>query len=75
MAEAKAIARGKDGCRISYRIYPNPGKPRLTLIHSLALSGAMWSEVAKELSGSAEILIYDCRGHGHSERRSGPYSV
>jgi 3-oxoadipate enol-lactonase len=35
----------------------------------------MWSEVAKELSGSAEILVYDCRGHGHSERRSGPYSV
>ena len=52
MAEAKAIARGKDGCRISYRIYANPGKPRLALIHSLALSGAMWSEVAKELSGS-----------------------
>src|SRR6202521_3873229 len=75
MAEAKSIARAKDGCRISYRIYPNPGKPHLTLIHSLALSGAMWSEVAKELSGSAEILIYDCRGHGHSERRSGPYSV
>ena len=75
MAEAKSIARAKDGCRISYRIYANPGKPRLALIHSLALSGAMWSEVAKQLSASAEILIYDCRGHGQSERRSGPYSV
>src|SRR5579864_2898066 len=75
MAQAKSTARAKDGCRISYRIYANPGKPRLALIHSLALSGAMWSEVAKQLSGAAEILVYDCRGHGQSERRPGPYSV
>lgn len=75
MAETPSIARMKDGCQLSYRIYSNPGKPRLALIHSLALGGAMWSEAIARLAGAAEILAYDCRGHGQSERRPGPYSV
>ena len=75
MAQTTSIARAKDGCQLSYRIYANPGKPRLALIHSLALSGAMWGEVIAQLAGAAEILAYDCRGHGQSERRPGPYSV
>jgi 3-oxoadipate enol-lactonase len=75
MVQTASMARMKDGCQIAYRIYANPGKPRLALIHSLALSGAMWSEVIAQLAGAAEILVYDCRGHGQSERRPGPYSV
>src|SRR6266702_617177 len=75
MAQTSSIARAKDGCQLWYRIYANPGKPRLALIHSLALSGAMWGEVIAQLAGAAEILAYDCRGHGQSERRPGPYSV
>src|SRR5438445_642571 len=75
MAQTSSIARAKDGCQLWYRIYANPGKPRLALIHSLALSGAMWGEVIAQLAGAAEILVYDCRGHGQSERRPGPYSV
>src|SRR5690348_9190888 len=75
MAQTKSIASAKDGCRLSYRVLANPGKPRLALIHSLALSGEMWSDVAKQLSETAEILVYDCRGHGQSERRPGPYTV
>jgi 3-oxoadipate enol-lactonase len=75
MVQASSMARAKDGCRIAYRVYANPGKPRLALIHSLALSGAMWERVVGELDGAAEILVYDCRGHGESERRAGPYTV
>jgi 3-oxoadipate enol-lactonase len=75
MVQTASMARMKDGCQIARRIYANPGKPRLALIHSLALSGAMWSEVIAQLAGAAEILVYDCRGHGQSERRPGPYSV
>ena len=76
MAQAvTSIARTKDGCQIFYRVQSNPGKPRLALIHSLALSGAMWEETITQLAGDMEILAYDCRGHGRSERRRGPYSV
>jgi 3-oxoadipate enol-lactonase len=75
MNQAGSFARAKDGCRLAYRVNANPGKPRLALIHSLALSGAMWSGIIAQLAGAAEVLAYDCRGHGDSERRPGPYSV
>jgi len=68
-------ARTKDDCRLAYRIHANAGKPRLVLIHSLALSGAIWDGVGGELSSEFEILVYDCRGHGESEKQLGPYTV
>lgn len=63
-----------DGCEISYTIRPAPGKPRAALIHSLALDRSVWDGVAKELAGKAEILTYDCRGHGRSGRKAGIYT-
>jgi 3-oxoadipate enol-lactonase len=75
MVQPNSFSYAQDGCRLAYRVHRNPGRPRLALIHSLALSGAMWDEVAAELANTAEILAYDCRGHGESERRSGPYSL
>jgi len=63
-----------DGCEISYTVHPAPGKPRLALIHSLALDRSVWDGVVKELGSKAEILTYDCRGHGRSGRRAGTYT-
>jgi 3-oxoadipate enol-lactonase len=31
--------------------------------------------VSNELAQDCEILLYDCRGHGQSDRRPGPYTV
>lgn len=61
-----------DGCAIAFRIRPAraPGSPRIALIHSLALDGSIWDGVAERLSGEAEILTYDCRGHGRSGREA-----
>jgi len=64
-------ARTKDGCRLAFRVHPNAAKPRLVLIHSLALSGAIWDGVVSELSSEFEILVYDCRGHGESDSSLG----
>ena len=66
--------RTADGCEISYTFHPAPGKPRLALIHSLALDRSVWDGVVKELAGRAEILRHDCRGHGRSGRKAGPYT-
>jgi 3-oxoadipate enol-lactonase len=63
-----------DGCRIAYTVHPAPGKPRLALIHSLALDRSVWKGVVQELAGRAEIVAYDCRGHGRSGRAPGPYT-
>jgi 3-oxoadipate enol-lactonase len=59
-----------DNCTISYTLWParNFGAPRIVLIHSLALDGGIWNGVATRLDGRAEILTYDCRGHGRSGR-------
>jgi 3-oxoadipate enol-lactonase len=66
-----------DNCTIAYtlRPAPRPGSPRLALIHSLALDGSIWNGVTAELAGEAEILTYDCRGHGQSDRSAGPFTT
>jgi len=68
-------AKAKDGCVLSYRLYPQPGKPRLALVHSLALDGSIWDRLVEALAGEMEILLYDCRGHGQSEKRAGKYTA
>ena len=52
-----------------------PGAPRLALIHSLALDRSVWDGVVRRLEGEAEILTYDCRGHGRSPSAAGPYTA
>ena len=63
-----------DGCGIAYTVHPAPGKPRVALIHSLALDRSVWNGVVKALADQAEILAYDCRGHGRSGRKAGTYT-
>ena len=60
---------------ITHRPSPEAGAPRLALIHSLALDRSVWDGVVQRLEGEAEILTYDCRGHGQSPRTGGPYSA
>ena len=69
-----ATAKARDGCLLSYRLHAQPGKPRLALIHSLALDGSIWDGVVAALARDMEILVYDCRGHGRSEHRPGAYT-
>lgn len=66
----KKTFQTSDNRPISYTLRPagKVGAPRLALVHSLALSGTIWNGVAARLADQAEILTYDCRGHGHSGR-------
>jgi 3-oxoadipate enol-lactonase len=54
---------------------PRPGAPRLVLIHSLALDRHVWDGVMPRLVTEVEVLAYDCRGHGASDRRPGHYTA
>jgi len=74
-ADTGAVARMRDGANISYRVIKGSGKGRCVLIHSLAMDGAYWNRVAAYLSNAADILVYDCRGHGRSEKLTGPWTV
>jgi 3-oxoadipate enol-lactonase len=66
-----------DGAAIAFarRAGPGAGVPRIVLIHSLALDRSVWDAVVAILAGEAEILTYDCRGHGRSERRAGRFTA
>jgi 3-oxoadipate enol-lactonase len=68
--------RTRDSVVLSYTRYPAPpGSPRIALVHSLALDRSLWSRVIDALDGRAEIVAYDCRGHGLSDRPAGPFTV
>jgi len=47
----------------------------MVLIHSLALDSSVWDGVVARLAGRAEILTYDCRGHGRSGREARPFTT
>jgi 3-oxoadipate enol-lactonase len=45
------------------------------MIHSLALDRSVWDGVVERLDNVADILTYDCRGHGLSDRRPRAYTA
>jgi 3-oxoadipate enol-lactonase len=75
--EHKKTFQTLDGCAIAYTLHAarQPGLPRIVLIHSLALDAGVWDGVAASLAGQAEILTYDCRGHGQSGRKAGAFTT
>src|SRR5207247_2412790 len=66
-----------DGVAIAFTLgaSPNADAPRIVLIHSLALDRSVWDGVVDTMKNEAEILTYDCRGHGRSERRAGAFTA
>ena len=65
----------RDGTTLRYSIVGNSNGPRIALIHSLAMDHTFWNPVVARLEGSAQLLTYDCRGHGVSDKPPGPYSI
>ncbi|UCF95062.1 MAG: alpha/beta fold hydrolase [Desulfobacterales bacterium] len=74
MQVAKATVR--DGTRIAYEVHGR-GKntARIALVHSLAMDRSFWQDLSGVLEAHADVLLYDCRGHGQSEKPKGPYRV
>lgn len=68
----KAVAR--DGTQLAFKL-GGTGPAHVALTHSLAMDGSFWKPVAERLVDVATILTWDCRGHGVSDKPSGPYSV
>ncbi len=59
---------------LAHTVVGNPASPRrAVLIHSLAMDREFWRPVAERLD--AAVLLYDCRGHGKSEKAAMPYSA
>jgi 3-oxoadipate enol-lactonase len=71
------VFKASDGAAIAFTVHPapRPDAPRLALIHSLALDRSVWDGVVATIAGEAELLTYDCRGHGRSDRRATAFTV
>jgi len=70
-----SIAVSRDGTRISYRLVRGNGQGRVVLVHSLAMDKTFWQPTVSALDGFADALIFDCRGHGASDKPAALYSV
>jgi 3-oxoadipate enol-lactonase len=76
MPSSKLEARVRDGTRLAYTLHGHPASSQhVVLIHSLAMDRSFWRPVAKRLATNACVLIYDCRGHGRSDKPKGPITV
>ena len=70
------FATTRDGIKIGYSLLGNANSPkRVALVHSLAMDREFWRPVAEKISGECAVLIYDCRGHGASDKPPGPYTT
>jgi 3-oxoadipate enol-lactonase len=70
--------RAADGCEIAYTLRSSGAAtavPRIVFIHSLGADGNMWRGVVSRLGGDAEMLTYDCRGHGQSGRATDAFTL
>lgn len=74
MTTASGTAKAADGTSLSYALVGS-GPGRVALTHSLAMDGAFWRPVAERLAAVATVLVWDCRGHGRSDKPAGPYDV
>jgi non-heme chloroperoxidase len=64
---------GGGGVRLHAREWGNPGGPALLFIHGWSQSDLCWlNQVRGGLAGAFRIVTFDLRGHGLSEKPSGP---
>ncbi|MGC1553371.1 MAG: alpha/beta fold hydrolase, partial [Bradyrhizobium sp.] len=66
-------ATAPDGASIAFTLHVqprdgSPARPCIVLIHSLALDRHIWDGVVPLLTPHADVLTFDCRGHGQSAR-------
>lgn len=69
-------ACAEDGTRIAFSLRHAPAAlPRIAFLHTLGMDHALWTPVCDRLAGRASFLCLDMRGHGLSDRPSGPYDT
>ena len=64
-----------NGIRIHYWRTGTGDKPVMIMAHGITDYGLNWSSLAAEFDADYDIIMYDARGHGFSEKPEGPYDL
>jgi pimeloyl-ACP methyl ester carboxylesterase len=64
-----------NGIRIHYWRTGGEGKPVIIMAHGITDYGLNWASLAAKFESDYDIIMYDARGHGFSEKHEGPYSL
>jgi pimeloyl-ACP methyl ester carboxylesterase len=64
-----------NGIRIHYWRTGGEGKPVMMMAHGITDYGLSWASLAAKFESDYDIIMYDARGHGFSEKPEGPYSL
>ena len=67
--EAQTRSVEVDECDVMYRLYPNPGKPGMLLIHGMNAHSRWWDFIAPQLLDQYEVAAMDLTGMGDSDYR------
>jgi N-formylmaleamate deformylase len=60
---------------VSLRYFRSGGSlPPLVLVHGFTDNALYYSRLAEELATSWDVIAYDCRGHGQSDRAGGHFA-
>jgi len=62
-----------NGMQMHYQIY-GEGEP-LLLVHGLGSSGRDWEIQYAHFAQNYQVIVFDGRGHGQSDKPPGPYSI
>lgn len=64
----EGTVRLRDGVQLAFSTFGTGQQPqRVVLVHSLALDRDVWAQVVPHIVDHADVLTYDCRGHGASD--------
>lgn len=66
----------RDGIQLACELRGRVGDaPPVVLIHSLGMDRTFWNAVTPALAQATAVFLYDCRGHGQSDKPKGPYRI
>jgi len=64
-----------NGIRLHYWRTGGDDKPVVVMAHGITDYGLNWAMLASKLEPEYDVIMYDARGHGFSEKPEAPYSL
>jgi pimeloyl-ACP methyl ester carboxylesterase len=74
-ADWESASVKSNGIRIHYWRTGGVGKPAMIMAHGVTDYGLSWASLADKFKDDYDIIMYDARGHGFSEKPQGPYDL